>query len=317
MSAFGQLRALAVSVIATLLFSLCFITSPARAAPTHNCWCEITCTSSQNGQSYPPSPSAVIVGSPYTLPIMAWKHDQCSNRCLGRLQDYAVAIADQGKLCKTGTCKGQSWIGTGTGGSRWTISNVDFDNSAKPYCDPVNPKASCCPEFTKGITPKNLVSLFVEGAHESGQPYTMTFNSTGAFSNSLEVSLQEWAHWLSVDGCKGVAGFSIQYDLYNTGSVTKPTGPNPVGSLVASQTVHYMGAVVSPAAFVWNVPVSPNWWLVKATVTPVSANGQAVNCPKTTGCMDRIYTGWIDDSMTAARSATGAAAHSGKLRVLD
>ena len=316
---FGSLLSLQCRGIAMLFFVCSLLTSPgpaAAAAATHHCWCQVTCTSSQNGQSFQPNPSGVSVGAPYAWPISPAKHDDCSNRCLGHLQDNAVAIADTGKLCKTGVCKGKSWIGTGTGGPRWTVSNVDFDNSGKPYCTAGGGEGACCPEFTKAITPGNLASLFVEGAHPSGQPYTMTFNSNGAFSNALESYLKEWAHWLSVDGCKGVAGFSIKYDLYNTGSPTKPTSPNPVGSLVASQTVAYIGMAVTPSSFVWNLPASPNWWFVKATVTPIGSSGRPVECAKTSGCMDRLYTGWIDDALTAFRSASGAQ-QAGTLRYLD
>ena len=310
---FGRLPSLTVRSFAILWFGLSLLTGPVHAQ-THNCWCQITCTSNQSGQSFQPNPSVVSVGSPYSWPITPSKHNDCSNRCLGYLQDHALEVADAGKLCLTGVCRGKSWIGTGIGGPRDTNSNINFDNSNKPYC--TDPKGGCCPEFTKGITPGNMASLFVEGAHQPGQPYTMSFNSNGTFSNALEGYLKEWAHWLNFDGCQGVVGFSIKYDLYNTGSPTKPTGPNPVGSLLVSQTVTYVGLAVTPASFNWNVPASPNWWFVKATVTPIGSNGKPVECTKTSGCMDRIYTGWIDDALTVMRTVPGAQ-QSGRLRFLD
>ena len=288
-------------------------------AETHNCWCEIKCSSSQTGQSFTQSEQSV--GTPFGWPITAAKHDQCSNRCLGLVQDQGKAVADAGKLCKTGNCSGKSWIGTGTGGPRMTVSNVDFDNSSKPYCQGPGPDGNpCCPEFTKAIKPASVKTMFAESDHELGKPYTITFNSNGSFSDAFEGYLKEWAHWLNVDGCRGVVGFSISYQLFNTNSTVKPTGPNPPAGSTAplqTQVVTYINGNVSPPSYVWNIPASPNWWFVKATATPIGKDGKPVVCAKTTGCMDRIFTGWIDDALTMAKVAPGGPPQQGKLRILD
>ena len=267
------------------------------------CVCDVTC----NGQS-----RSTASAGPNGLVITTPMRQACADKCNQWITSNLTAWANEmgAAACKTFQCAGSSRLSTGDpiGVGPYTLDTSEFPACKTP--------GGCCPEFTKGITPGNLASLFVEGAHPSGQPYTMTFNSNGAFSNALESYLKEWAHWLSVDGCKGVAGFSIKYDLYNTGSPTKPTSPNPVGSLVASQTVAYVGMAVTPSSFVWNLPASPNWWFVKATVTPIGSSGRPVECAKTSGCMDRLYTGWIDDALTAFRAVPGAQP-AGSLRYLD
>ena len=277
--------------------------STAAKIGERTCVCNVTC----NGQTH--STSSAGPNGPIVTTAM---RRQCANTCSQWVTNSMPTWANEmgTAACNTLQCAGTSKLSTG---DAIELGPYTLDTSDYPAC---KTPGGCCPEFTKAITPGNLASLFVEGAHPSGQPYTMTFNSNGAFSNALEGYLKEWAHWLSVDGCKGVAGFSIKYDLYNTGSTTKPTGPNPVGSLVASQSVAYIGTAVTPASFVWTMPASPNWWFVKATVTPIGSSGRPVECAKTSGCMDRLYTGWIDDALTAPRTVPGAQP-AGSLRYLD
>ena len=186
-----------------------------------------------------------------------------------------------------------------------------FDNTSQNFCggDPRPGKNPCCPEFTKNIKPANIGSFFTESSHGLGQPYTMTFDSSGPFSNAMEASLKAWADWLRADGCPSVTGFKFDYHLYNTNSSVKPTGSAVLGSYTSGpvQTVVYVNGIVSPATFVWNIPASPNWWFVKVTATPVGRNGQAVTCAKSNDCFDGFYTGWIDDAVNALRVAPGSA----------
>ena len=146
------------TLIAMVFGALLLFGSIEAAAQTHNCWCEIKCTSDQNGQTY--TQSAKSVGPAFSWPITPAKHDQCSNRCLGLAQDEGKIVADAGKLCKTGNCSGKSWIGTEIGGFRMTINNVDFNNTDKLYCK--GPTGSgCCPGYLENA---NLLQM---SKHES------------------------------------------------------------------------------------------------------------------------------------------------------
>ena len=272
----------------------------AKALGERTCVCDVSCNGVSRSTSSP-GPNGVIVTTPM--------RQACANKCSDWVQQNQAQWAREiGKpACNSMQCAGSSKLSTG---DAIGVGPFNLNTSGFPACV-VTPPANCCPEFTKAITPGNLASMFTESQHGMGQPYSMTFGSNGAFSNAFEGYLKEWANWLNIDGCKGVTGFSITYQLFNTNSTVKPTGPNPpAGSTgpAQSQTVSYVNGVVSPPSYVWNIPASPNWWFVKATVTPIDQNGKPVICPKTAGCMDRIYTGWIDDAMTAAKLASGNAA---------
>lgn len=289
--------------------TLVMFLAPSAFAAT--CHCDVTCTSS-NGQTinkswneqdisqFPPGPQA----------------GKCKDYCQATLNAQTAIWAREGQLCKTGNCSGTAKLGTL---SPYNITPVGFDNAAQNFCAPpppggVNP---CCPEFTKNIKPSTVASFFTEGQHALGQPYTMTFNSNSAFSNQLETNLAAWAKWLQVDGCPGVVGFKVSYQLYNTGSPVKPTGPNPSGLVPfgAPHVVIYAGTSVLPPSFTWSVPASPNWWFVKATVTTIGANGQEVACKKDDGCFNNFYTGWIDDAITTMKTGPGSAAGTNGSRV--
>lgn len=287
-----------------------FFLAPMASAAT--CHCEVTCTRDN--------------GSPVT---QSWNEDDMSqfppsqaNKCKDRFQatlnqktsEWALA----GKWCKTGACDGASKLGTL---KPVNLDAVSFDNSKQQFCkDTDSPRTNpCCPEFTKAMTPGKIRSFFKESDHTLGQPYTMTFNTNGAFSNELEASLKAWADWLKVDGCAGVTGFKLEYKLYNTNSTVKPTTsvvPNTYTASTATSVLYLMGAPV-PATFVWNVAPSPNWWFVKVIVTPIGATGQAVACTKTENCFDRFFTGWIDDAMTSARVMSGAGGPPSSVRFIE
>lgn len=240
----------------------------------------------------------------------------CHNECNSIAATNIPGWSKEAQLCDTGTCTMTTHLGTG---GKQTYRH-SFDNSSQNFChgpDPV--KNLCCPEFTKVMTPGKIRSFFKESDHTLGQPYTMTFNTTGTFSNELEASLKAWADWLKVDGCAGVTGFKLEYKLYNTNSTVKPTTsvvPNTYTASTSTSVLYLMGTPV-PATFVWNVTPSPNWWFVKVIVTPIGANGQAVACAKTDNCFDRFFTGWIDDAMTAARVMSGAGGTPSSLRFIE
>ncbi len=265
-----------------------------------HCFCDVKCTSSK-GQTL--SPGEVTLGG--TL----WQHlandrAECQQRCQQHINSNIQAWAAQGKMCDSVTCTGTSRVGTN---SERRTSQLSIDRGSASECRPGPSGNACCPEFTKNITPGNIGSFFAESQHGIGQPYTMTFNSSGAFSNALEASLKSWADWLRADGCPNVAGFKLDYQLYNTNSPVKPTGTGAIGSYTAGpvQSVTYINGNVAPATFTWNIASSPNWWFVKVTVTPIGQNGQAATCAKSAGCFDRFYTGWIDDAVTL-RAAPGS-----------
>jgi hypothetical protein len=168
----------------------------------------------------------------------------------------------------------------------------------------------CCPEFTKAYPQGFVRNMFTEGTHTSGTGLSQTFSGTSANSVALANNLKNWANWLAVDGCPAVAGFRITYSLYNTGGTVKPTSATlPFGSTLLSgspQSVTYMNGVVSPTAFTWNVPASPNWWFIQVSVVTVNAQGQPVQCSKARPCMNNLYSGFIDDA-TGMKLAPGAA----------
>ncbi len=301
-------RALAPVCVAALVL----LFAPAAFAAT--CHCEVTCTSS-NGQTLNKSwnEQDMLQTGPNA--------GKCKDHCQATLNAQTAVWAREGQLCKTGNCSGTAKLGTF---NPYNITPVGFDNTAQNFCNPGDPGPNsnpCCPEFTKNIKPSTVASFFTEGQHALGQTYTMTFNSNGAFSNQLETNLAAWAKWLQVDGCPGVVGFKISYQLYNTGSPAKPVGSNPPGltPVFGPQVVIYAGTSVLPPTFTWNVPSSPNWWFVKATVTTVGARGEEVACKKDDLCFNNFYTGWIDDALTSMKVAPGAAAglQSSHVRFID
>ena len=295
-------------ICAALLFGLSLLSSTAQAQD-RTCVCNVSC----NGVSFNTSSNGPN-GYYITTPMREQCRDKCNNWVNQNISTWAKELGK--KACNSLQCAGSSKLSTG---DSIGVGPFNLDTSSYPACKSDPSGNACCPEFTKVITPGNLASMFTEGAHDLGQPYTMTFSSNGAFSNAFENYLKEWAHWLTLDGCRGVTGFKINYQLFNTNSATKPTGPNPpAGSTgpTLSQTVSYVGTNVSPANFVWNIPASPNWWFVKATVTPIGDDGQAVQCAKTTGCFDRLYTGWIDDAITIMKTKPGAKPTT-TIRILD
>ncbi len=170
--------------------------------------------------------------------------------------------------------------------------------------------AVCCPGFTKAYPAGFVKNMFTEGVHTSGTGLTQNFSGTAANSMALANHLKNWANWLAVDGCSGVAGFRITYSLYNTNGTVKPTSATlPVGSTLLAgspKMVTYMNGVVSPAAFTWNVPASPNWWFIRVSVVTVNAQGMPTKCDKAMPCMNNLYSGFIDDA-TGMRLAPGAA----------
>lgn len=314
MHTLGQLSAWAARSFAALLFGLSIFAGTAHAGE-RTCMCDVTC----NGASRSTSirfPDTVFAP---TTPQRQACADTCRDWAQSHMTQWANELGKQ--ACNSMQCAGSSKLSTG---DPIGIGPLNLDTSGFQACKPIDGGGTgttnpCCPDFTKEIKPGNVASMFAESQHGLGQPYTMTFSSNGTFSNAFEGYLKEWAHWLSIDGCRGTVGFKITYQLFNTNSPNKPTGPNPpTGSSAAvqTQTVNYIGTNVSPPSFVWNVPASPNWWFVKATVTPIGQNGQPVACTKSAGCMDRIYTGWIDDAMTTAKVA-GGAPQQGRIRILD
>jgi hypothetical protein len=266
-----------------------------------HCYCDVTCRSSKGQTS---SPGETTLGG------KLWQHlaadrAECQNRCQAHINANIQTWGAQGKMCDSVTCTGTSWVGTN---KERRTSQHSIDRGSTPDCRKVDPTGNaCCPEFTKTITPGNIASFFTESQHGIGQPYTMTFNSNGTFSNAFEASLKSWADWLRADGCPNVVGFKVDYQLYNTNSPVKPTGIGAIGSYTAGalQSVTYISGNVVPATFTWNIAPSPNWWFVKVNVTPIGKNGQPVTCAKASGCYDRFYTGWIDDAVNM-KTAAGA-----------
>lgn len=298
------------------MLGVCFalvLSGLAQTAFAATCSCAVTCTTS-NGPSYTQSWNEADMSQLPPGP----QAGKCKDRCQATLNQKTSEWALAGKWCKTGSCDGTSQLGTL---NPVNLDAVSFDNSNRDFCPrtPGPETNPCCPEFTKVMTPGKIRSFFKEGTHTPGQPYTMTMDTNGTFSNQLETSLKAWADWLKADGCAGVTGFKLEYKLYNTNSTVKPTTSVVPNTYTASTstTLLYLMAGVVPPGFVWNVTPSPNWWFVKVIATPIGANGQAVACAKTDNCFDRFYTGWIDDAMTAARVMPGAGGAASSLRFIE
>ena len=273
-----------------------------------HCFCNFQCSSGTKSTSF----------SGYT---QAWpgEKNRCQNACQNYLNSSIENWAREAKNCTTFRCSGTYHVGTQ---SPEALSGLTINTAGKPWCTDDPAGNACCPEFTKNITPGHLYSMFVPSAHGHGQPYTMTYDSNSAFSNQLEGYFNHWTNWLKVDGCSGVAGFKIQYNLYNTGTAVKAQALAyvPSGAPQATSTVNYMSGTANPPSFVWNVPPNTNYWYVSMTVTTIGTHGQPVECAKDDGCFKKFFTGWIDDSFSAGKVSSGgnrAAAGSSSMTVLE
>ena len=255
-------------------------TDNAKMGGSHTCWCEVECTSNQNGQTVKGGVKNPE-GLSFAWPITPAKHDQCSSACLRQLQGTAQTVADQGQLCKDGICKGRSWIGTGIGGDRWTNSNVSFNNSNEQFCRP-GPigETLCCPGY---IANSNLSGMFSDADHTPGNPFAVSFQPSGAMHTQFATAVQAQLNLAKLSGCSAAHAVRITYSHWNTNSTTAPTAWTP-GSWAQQPggfTVTYpiSGSPTVSGIPNFAVPNNPNYFVVGVSaVTTVNAQGNPVAC---------------------------------------
>ena len=184
---------------------------------SHNCWCDVTCKSDQTGLE---ESSRVALGSGFSWPITAAKHDQCEARCQAHLETKARDT----KLCKTGNCRSVSEIGTGIGGSR-DQGPVSFNNTASCAIPPTpSLAAACCAPFSG----TQIAELFAFNAMGNvTNNYGLTYLPNAAFDARMN-AFASYAGTVQA-GCNPS---KITYELVNKGT----------GAVISTMTATYTGS---------------------------------------------------------------------------